>query len=119
MNPRGFTLLELLVVMAISGIVLTVLFDIFTSSNRSVADGTHYAQELRELQISGAIAADDVRKAQYVYPAAQTLTLESAYPATVSNPETNTNTWETKPNGSFLLRSCRWTRTTRTCPAGP
>jgi len=102
MNTRGFTLLEVLVSITVAGILLGALVTFLSSTNSSAARAAQAAQALRELQTGAAILADDVRLARAIYPAAQSLTLDSAYPATVRNPETGTNVWETKPTGSFV-----------------
>lgn len=101
-KARGFTLLEVLVAIALAGVLLGTLMNFLTSTNNAAAQAAQAAQALREIQMGGAILADDVRLARVIYPAAQFLTLNSAYPATVRNPETGTNVWETKSTGSFV-----------------
>lgn len=102
MNTRGFTLLEVLVSIAIAGILLTTLMSFMSSTNDTAAQTAQASTALRELQNGGAILADDVRLARLIYPAARSITLDSAYPATVTNPATGTNIWETQPTGTFF-----------------
>lgn len=73
----GFTLLELLVGMALIGIVLTALLNFFTQGSRLSTQSGNRAELQQEILNVQQLIAGRLKEAWYVYPSGQTLQLGS------------------------------------------
>ncbi len=71
----GFTLLELLVSMALIGIVLTALVSFFTQGSQVSAQSSSRAELQQEILIAQQLIAGKLKEAWYVYPPGQTLSM--------------------------------------------
>lgn len=89
----GFTLVELLVGMALMGIVLGALLSFFTQGTRISSQSSSRADLQQEVLNVQQLIVGKLREAWYIYPAGQTLTLSSA--VTTRNPVTGNQTWNT------------------------
>jgi prepilin-type N-terminal cleavage/methylation domain-containing protein len=65
---KGFTLVELLVSMAVLGVILVAVSGIFASANQIGAIVSNQTALQQELRIAGNIITDEVQRAMYVYP---------------------------------------------------
>ncbi|WP_027482322.1 prepilin-type N-terminal cleavage/methylation domain-containing protein [Deinococcus pimensis] len=85
MKRSGFTLLELLVSMAIFSIIGLVLVQIFSSSGRLAKQATVYSGNLQDLQAAANIVADDVRRATDIRDEGETHPFASIAPGIPTN----------------------------------
>lgn len=72
---RGFTLVELLVVMVLLGVVLTALTSTFISGSRTTTLAITRAELQQEVVNAEQLIASRVKEAYYVFPPGQTLAL--------------------------------------------
>lgn len=79
MKHGGFTLVELLIGMALALIVLFAASNLLTSSSRSATDLQGRNELLEESQIAQNYVAGQVREAAFVFPAGTTLNLGTGY----------------------------------------
>jgi prepilin-type N-terminal cleavage/methylation domain-containing protein len=65
---RGFTVFEMLISMALLGIVLTLVFNYFASANTATSTIVNQAELQDELRTAAEIIGDEVQRAYYVFP---------------------------------------------------
>ncbi|WP_278913540.1 prepilin-type N-terminal cleavage/methylation domain-containing protein [Deinococcus wulumuqiensis] len=90
---RGLTLVELLVALALMGIVLTALVNYFSQGSRVATESGSRAELQQEILNAQQLIAGRLKEAWYVYPAGQTLQLGASATSTASlrrNPIPNT-----------------------------
>lgn len=75
LRQAGFTLLELLIGMALIGIVLTVLLNVFTQGTQVSTQSSSRAEMQQELLNAQQLIAGKLREAWYVYPPGQTINM--------------------------------------------
>ncbi|GGM17986.1 PulJ/GspJ family protein [Deinococcus aerophilus] len=75
LTQAGFTLLEMLVAMALIGIVLTALVSFFTQGSQASAQSSSRAELQQELLNAQQLISGKLREAWYVYPPGQTITM--------------------------------------------
>lgn len=92
---QGMTLVELLIGMALTAIVMTVLLNFFVQSITSSSRMSSMAEQQQELLNAQQLIAGNLKDAWYVYPASQTIVLPSTSPDTVRNPIAGSNSWTT------------------------
>lgn len=92
-TQAGFTLLELLVGMALMGIVLAALFSVFTQGSQVSAQSSSRAELQQEVLNTQQLIAGKLREAWYVYPPGQTLAFTSTNAPTARNPVTLNQNW--------------------------
>lgn len=80
----GFTLLELLVGMALMGIVLTALLNFFTQGSRVSTQSSNRAELQQEILNVQQLLAGRLKEAWYIYPADQTLQLGASPTSTAA-----------------------------------
>lgn len=94
----GLTLVELLVGMALMGIVLTALVSYFSQSSHVAGESSSRAELQQELLNIQQLIAGRLKEAWYVYPAGQTLQLGASATSTANlrrNPRTGYTNWLT------------------------
>lgn len=64
-HEKGFTLVELLIVMALSGLILTGIYSVFVAQQRAHATNTQVVQMQQNLRAALAIMERDIRMAGY------------------------------------------------------
>ncbi|WP_019588094.1 PilW family protein [Deinococcus apachensis] len=94
-SQQGFTLVELLVVMAILGIVLLALSSTFISGSRTTTLSAARAELQQETVNAEQLIAGRVKEAWYVFPPGQTLNL--------GNGDTRRNPLVTPASGSWTV----------------
>lgn len=87
----GFTLVELLVGMALMGIILLALTNFFSQSGRISAQSSTRAELQQEVLNAQQLIAGKLKEAWYVYPPGATLSLTGTN--LTQNPVTGTNAW--------------------------
>lgn len=80
----GLTLVELLVALALMGIVLTALVNYFSQGSRAASESGSRAELQQEILNAQQLIAGRLKEAWYVYPAGQTLQLGSSPASTAS-----------------------------------
>uniref|UniRef100_UPI0025FBF29C PulJ/GspJ family protein n=1 Tax=Deinococcus sp. TaxID=47478 RepID=UPI0025FBF29C len=117
-DPRaGFTLVEMLIAMLIAGILLSVLYNLFTNSLDSVGVVKTQNQLLNDTRTAGNFVGDTMNGAVYIYPPNIRLTLAAANPyATQHNGTSNIWTVRTDPFVAGLLPPIRRPTPTSTPP---
>jgi prepilin-type N-terminal cleavage/methylation domain-containing protein len=68
MSNDGFSLLELVIAMAIFGVITLALMEIFVSSNKISTLVSNQATLQQELRNSGNLIVDEAQRAIYIYP---------------------------------------------------
>lgn len=91
-NRRGFTLVEVMLSLAILGLLLGSAFSVFGSTVQASASANTANNLLKESQVAEAIVTNRARNACYVYPSGSTLDL-GATPNTVNPFASNASTW--------------------------
>lgn len=97
-KSKGFTLVELLVAMALLGIVLSALVTFFSQGSRVSTQSSSRAELQQEVLNAQQLIVGKLKEAWYIYPAGQTLQLGSSSTSTANlrqNPVTGT------PRGGF------------------
>lgn len=93
-SDSGFTLLELLVGMAIMGIVLTALVNYFSQSSRLAAQSSSRAEMQQEILNAQQLIAGKLKEAWYIYPAGSTIKMtDSELTQRPSGNSANANVW--------------------------
>ncbi|WP_082506160.1 PilW family protein [Deinococcus sp. Leaf326] len=93
-HQHGFTLLELLVGMAIMGIVLTALVNYFSQSSRVATQSSSRAEMQQEILNAQQLIAGKLKEAWYVYPAGTIVKMTSSeLTKRPSGGTTNPNDW--------------------------
>jgi prepilin-type N-terminal cleavage/methylation domain-containing protein len=67
-NISGFTLLEMMISMAILGIILTVVFNFFSSSLRTTSVISAQSGIQTEMRAVASVITEDIQRAIYVFP---------------------------------------------------
>ncbi|WP_232472198.1 PilW family protein [Deinococcus sp. DB0503] len=96
MRQAGLTLVELLVGMALMGIVLAALVAYFSQSGRVSAQSSTRAELQQEVLNAQQLIAGKLKEAWYVYPPGFALSLSasaSGNPPTLQNPVTGNKNW--------------------------
>lgn len=93
----GFTLVELLVGMAILGVVLTALLNYFAQGTRISTQSSSRAELQQELLNAQQLIAGKLKEAWYVYPplASSTASWQLTTTNLTKNPVSGNNTWKT------------------------
>lgn len=78
MSKKGFTMVELLLSMAIFGVLMTAVFFFFTSNQKVVGQQISAASLDNTLRLALARVDELVSQASYIYPADQTLVINGA-----------------------------------------
>ncbi|ABF46403.1 Tfp pilus assembly protein PilW, disrupted [Deinococcus geothermalis DSM 11300] len=92
-KQSGFTLLEMLVVIALLGIVMTALASTFMSGSQATTLALSRAELQQETVNAEQLIASRVKEAYYVFPPGQTLVLGSSSANLRTNPLTGKTTW--------------------------
>lgn len=92
-KQSGFTLLEMLVVIALLGIVMTALASTFMSGSQATTLALSRAELQQETVNAEQLIASRVKEAYYVFPPGQTLVLGSSSANLRTNPLTGDATW--------------------------
>ena len=71
-NFKGFTLIELLVVVVIMGLVMTSVFGLFTSSNRTANTSEEVVDVQQNLRVAMETLVSDIRMAGFLIPTGDT-----------------------------------------------
>lgn len=91
---EGFTLMELLVGMAIMGIVLTALVNYFSQSSRVAVQSSSRAELQQEILNAQQLIIGKLKEAWYIYPAGSVINMTgSELTKRPSGVATNPNTW--------------------------
>lgn len=91
----GFTLLELLVGMAILGVVMMALLNYFTQGTRISTQSSSRAESQQEILNAQQLIAGKLKEAWYVYPSGQAIALTSTNAPISRNPITDNQNWTT------------------------
>lgn len=89
----GLTLVEMLIVIALLGIVMTALTTTFISSSRATTLAMTRAELQQETINAEQLIASRVKEAWYVFPPGQTLVLAGSDAVTRRNPNSGNVTW--------------------------
>lgn len=92
-RQAGLTLVELLVGMALMGIVLAALVAYFSQSGRVSTQSSTRAELQQEVLNAQQLIAGKLKEAWYVYPPGQTLVMAASDAPTVRNPVTGNQSW--------------------------
>ncbi|MHA0034453.1 PulJ/GspJ family protein [Deinococcus sp. PESE-13] len=117
-RSEGFTLVELLVAMALLAIVLSALVTFFSQGSRASTQSSGRAELQQEVLNVQQLIAGRLKEAWYVYPAGQTLQLGSTSGSTANlrqNPATGLANWSTGTDP--VLAMILPPRASGTCPA--
>ncbi len=87
----GLTLVELLVAMALIGIVMTALLNFFTQSSRVSVQSSSRSELQQEVLNAQQLIAGKLKEAFYIYPPGSTVSLPTA--DVTQNPITNLSNW--------------------------
>jgi|GEM_PF-2425332 len=77
-RPQGFTLVELLVVMALMGIFLGMMAAALNQSSRYTRNVTSRSEMNDELRTAGQMMADQITRALYIYPPGSQIKLNAS-----------------------------------------
>lgn len=108
MNRRGFTLVELLVGMALMGIVMTVLISFFSQGSRASTQSGSRAELQHEALTAQQLISSKLKEAWYIYPprASSSDFWQLTATSLTKNPVNSTNLWYTSasvtPNQPLL-----------------
>lgn len=92
-SETGLTLVELLVGMALLGIILTALTSFFVQTSRTSVQSSARAELQQETLNAQQLITGKVKEALYIYPTGSLITLASTNAPTVRNPVTNNQNW--------------------------
>lgn len=90
----GFSLVELLVAMALFGILMTAAVNFFTQTSRTSAQSMSYAEQQQELLNAQQLIVGRLKDAFYIYPAGQSISMSATNDPFVRNPVTGSNVWQ-------------------------
>lgn len=85
MNCRGFTLVEILVVMVIMGLVVTAVYTTFLTTQRQAYTQDEVVEVQQNLRAALDYIAKDIRMAQFLIPAGQTAIVSAPAQMTVDD----------------------------------
>ncbi|AZI42336.1 prepilin-type N-terminal cleavage/methylation domain-containing protein [Deinococcus psychrotolerans] len=105
-EQNGFTLLELLIGLAITGIILAVTTSLFTTTLFSSTDINSRNDLISEVQLAQQVIAGRTNDAIYVYPVGSVLTLNTSGASTLNTLITpSSQTWKvgTQPFLAMIL----------------
>lgn len=102
---NGFTLLEMVVSIAIFGIIMVTLLNSFNQGNRVAANTSNRSDMQQEILNAQQLISGRLREAWYIYPPTST-TWSLGTTALTRNPVTGNNSWQTdtslNPNQPLL-----------------
>lgn len=93
MRKRGITLIELLVALAILGILVVAFTGFFVSTLRTTSDFDRRNELLLDGQIAHQLLTSRLQEAWFVYPSGQSIVLSSPAAWQTTNPTTGSNVW--------------------------
>jgi prepilin-type N-terminal cleavage/methylation domain-containing protein len=94
-NPSrfsGFTLVELLVVIALLGVFLGMMANSVNQTGKYTANVVNRSEQLDDMRVAGQMIADQVNKALYIYPPGSSITF-SATPVASTVTNNGSPTW--------------------------